>query len=161
GTYERNLGRFDVLAGVRGEFAAVRPMLVSTGQEFRDDNLGVFPTLSLRFTQSPVREWQFNYGRRVKRPTDTDLNPFVGTEDPLNQTAGNAHVQPEIAHSLELGYMLRFKHATVLPTAFYRIRNNLITSVTTSLNDSTLLTTAANAASDRSGGLESIVTVSL
>jgi len=160
-TYERNLGKFDVLAGVRGEFAAVRPQLKSQGEAFRDDDLGLFPTLSLRYTQNPLREWQFNYGRRIKRPSDTDLNPFVVTEDPLNLTAGDTHVKPEITNSFELGHMMRFKHATVLPTAFYRTRSRLITSVTEALNDSTTLTTVVNAAKDQSGGLESIVTVSL
>src|SRR5439155_23613198 len=48
-----------------------------------------------------------------------------------------------------------------LPSLFYRIRTDGFTTLTQALNDSTFLQTEANLGRDRTGGFESIVTVSL
>jgi outer membrane receptor protein involved in Fe transport len=161
GTYERSLGKLDALAGLRTEYAAIRPDLASLGTAFRNDYFGLYPTLNLRYAARANGDWQLSYGRRIHRPADDDLNPFRVFSDPFNVVAGNPSLRPESTHLLELGYMMRFAHSTFLPSLFYRDRTDGISTVTQALNDSTLLETPVNVAHDRSGGLESIVTVSM
>jgi hypothetical protein len=161
GTYERSLGKVDVLAGLRTEYAAIRPDLASLGTAFRNDYFGLYPTLNLRYAERKNADWQLSYGRRIHRPADDELNPFRVFSDPFNVVAGNPQLRPESTHLIELGYMMRFTHSTFLPSLFYRDRTDGIATVTQSLDDSTFLQTPVNVAHDRSGGVESIITVSM
>jgi hypothetical protein len=67
-------------------------------------------------------------------------------------------LQPEYVHSVELGYRIQRDQISMTPGIYYRNRYNGFTSVTIPLNDSTLLTTQQNLSTDRSGGVELVVT---
>lgn len=82
------------------------------------------------------------------------MNPVPEYRDPRNIWVGNPDLKPEDIHSIELGYSLRLKNLSFVPTLFYRYKVNGFTRVTTSLNDSTLLTTMENLSTDQSAGLD-------
>jgi outer membrane receptor protein involved in Fe transport len=161
GTYERSLGKFSVLGGLRAEYASVRSDLVTGGSPFDDKYSGLYPTLHMAYQASERGQVQLNYSRRIRRPESDDLNPFPEYTDPYNIDSGNPRLKPESIHSYELGYRLRGEHFSLAPTIYYRDRRDGFTRVTQAINDSTFLRTMANLASDRSAGLEPVVTMSV
>ncbi len=161
GTYERTLGKVDVVAGLRGEYAIVSSDLVSGGTGFTDRYAGLYPTLHVNYKTRARGEVQLSYSRRIRRPESDDLNPFPEFTDPYNMEAGNPRLRPESIHSLELGYRIRRDHVTFLPSIYYRYKTDGFTRVTTALTDTTFLRTMANLASDRSAGIEPVLTISV
>ena len=161
GTYEHSRGKFRILSGLRVEYATVKSDLVTGGLPFTDTYSGLYPTLHMAYQATARGQIQLNYSRRIRRPESDDLNPFPEFTDPYNIDSGNPRLKPESIHSFELGYRLREEHFSFEPTLYYRDRHNGFTRVTQALNDSTFLRTMANLASDRSAGLEPVLTMSL
>ena len=77
--------------------------------------------------------------------------------DPRNGEAGNPDIKPEQIHSFECGYQLKRDHFSVLPSLYYRYKYDAFTEIREYVNDSTLVTTFANIATDRSAGMEFIL----
>jgi outer membrane receptor protein involved in Fe transport len=161
GTFERSLGQFSLLGGLRFEYVQNKSNLVTTDSTFRNDYSSLYPSLHLAYKLSENSELQLNYSRRTNRPEGDDLNPFPEYSDPLHVRTGNPHLLPEYIHSVEFGWQWLNKNLTLTPSIYYRYRYNGFTSVTELVQDSILLTTMRNLSSDRSAGLELIVNGSL
>jgi len=163
-TYQTTFGAFNALGGLRAEDALITSDLTTLAtiktivpiKYFK-----LYPTLHLAYKLSEFNELQLNYSLRVNRPNASDLNPFPEAQDPRNLRAGNPHLLPEYIHSIEFGYQLQNDGISLVPSIFYRKTYNGFTTVTRSLNDSTLLTTQENLLSDQSGGLELVITADL
>jgi outer membrane receptor protein involved in Fe transport len=153
-TYETGTGAFNVLGGFRGERSSVKANLVSRDSVITNEYVYFYPTLHLAFKFSDAAELQLNYSRRAHRPEGDDLNPFPEYQDPRNIRAGNPELRPELIHSVEFGCQLQNDNITVIPSLFYRNAYDRFTSVTTALNDSTLLSTMKNLSSEQSAGFE-------
>lgn len=160
-TYENSFGLLSMLAGLRAEKAFITSDLLTTAQVVPNDYFRLYPTLHLAYKINEFDELQLNYSLRVNRPEGDDLNPFPEYRDPRNVQAGNPYLKPEFIHSIEFGYQWQKDNISILPSVFYRNRNNKFTSLTEALNDSTLLRTKANLSSDQSGGLEVVFTGNL
>jgi outer membrane receptor protein involved in Fe transport len=161
GTYQRALGKFNVLGGLRAEYATVTSDLVTGGVGFADRYTGLYPTLHLNYKANARGEVQLSYSRRIRRPESDDLNPFPEFTDPYNMDAGNPRLHPESIHSLELGYRMQGDHGSLAPTIYYRYKTDAFTRVTVALTDTTFLRTMANLARDRSAGFEPVLTLSM
>ncbi|MFH1219058.1 MAG: TonB-dependent receptor [Candidatus Eisenbacteria bacterium] len=161
GTLERSFGDFSLLGGLRVEHATVKPNLVSNDSTITNSYSGLYPTLHLAYKLNETGELQLNYSRRINRPEVDELNPFPEYNDPRNLEAGNPHLKPENIHSVELGYQWRNNGLTLVPSIYYRYKYDGLTRITQAINDSTLLRTMTNLASDQSGGLETVVAASL
>lgn len=159
-TFERAFGRLAAVAGLRGEATRIDADLVQPGAPFTNDDAGLYPTLHLSWKATARADLQASYSRRINRPDAWDLNPFPEFTDPYNMEAGNPHLKPESVHSFELGARWQGEHGSFVPTFYYRFKNNGFTRVTQAVNDSVFLRTMANLASDRSFGLEPVITVS-
>jgi len=158
-TYERGLGAFDLLLGLRAEYAVVSSDFVTGGVGFTDRYSGLYPTLHVGYKTGRQSVLQLSYSRRIRRPESDDLNPFPEFTDPYNMDAGNPRLHPESTHSLELGYQLRAEHFTLAPSVYYRYTTDGFTRVTKALTDTTFLRTMANLAKDESAGFEPVVTL--
>ncbi|MEI7897732.1 MAG: TonB-dependent receptor [bacterium] len=145
--------KFSVMAGLRAEEALdhleFRTLDTTTNRNY----FALYPTLHLSLS-SGKNEWQLNYSKRVNRPDGEDMNPVPEYRDPRNIFVGNPDLKPEEIHSLEFGYAFKPENLTLIPTLFYRYKVNGFTMVTNSLNDSVLVTTIDNLASDQSAGLD-------
>jgi outer membrane receptor protein involved in Fe transport len=115
----------------------------------------LYPTIHLAY-KVKNGELQLNYSKRVNRPDGDQLNPFPEYIDPLNLSAGNPYLEPEYIHSLELGYQIKAGKYSIVPSIYYRYKYNGFTSIIKPINDSVLLRTEENLASDQSAGLEII-----
>ncbi len=144
---------FSVMGGLRAEEALLNLDFISIDTSARNDYFDLYPTLHLgyRFGKNEI---QLNYSKRVNRPDVDDMNPVPEYRDPRNIFVGNPDLRPEEIHSFELGYSYQVKSLTLVPTLFYRYKVNGFSMVTSSLNDSTLVTTIGNLSTDQSAGLD-------
>jgi outer membrane receptor protein involved in Fe transport len=141
------------MAGLRAEEALLDLEFRSLDTISKTGYFAVYPTLHLGIT-SGKNEWQLNYSRRVNRPDVDEMNPVPEYRDPRNIFVGNPNLKPEDIHSFELGYSFQPENLTLVPTLFYRYKVNGFTRVTSSLNDTVLVTTMDNLASDQSAGID-------
>lgn len=153
-TYSNSLGSFGVLGGLRAEGSFIKANLVSMGNIITNNYFNFYPTLHLSYKLSELMQLQLNYSKRANRPEGEDLNPFPEYQDPRNIRAGNPNLRPEFIHSIEFGFQWQNDFLTIVPSIFYRNRYNGITTITKTINDTTLLTTRENLSSDQSAGLE-------
>jgi len=156
-TYSNELGQLGILGGVRLESAQLNSNLASSGIEYKNQYYNIYPTLHLAYKLSDVSELQLNYSRRANRPEDDDLNPFPEYKDPRNIRAGNPKLKPEYIHSIEFGFQWQNDNLNIVPSIFYRKKYNGFSSVTKAINDTTLLTTHENLATDQSAGFEFVL----
>ncbi len=156
-TYEKSFKKFGYSAGLRAEQAATSSHLVNLDSFVTNNYFKVYPTLHLSYKLTEDKEVQLNYSKRVNRPEGDELNPFPEYQDPRNIRAGNPKLLPEIIHSVEGGYQWKNKYFSFVPSLYYRYKQNGFTSVVIPLNDTTLLTTTQNLASDQAAGLELIL----
>jgi outer membrane receptor protein involved in Fe transport len=153
-TYESEFGKFGVMGGLRGEYAAIGSRLVSADSVIPNNYSNLFQTLHTSYRLNEANELQINYSLRINRPEGDDLNPFPEYRDPFNVQSGNPHLKPEKIHSIEFGYLLKSDATTFAATAYYRNTFNRMTEITKYVNDSVLLTTKENMSSSQSSGLE-------
>ena len=159
-TYGRTVGQWSALAGLRGERAVVTSPVVTGAPTFSETRSGLYPTLHVTWQPAARHQFQANYSRRIRRPDSEDLNPFPEYTDPYNISSGNPRLKPESIDSYELGYRLTREHFSFAPTAYLRNRHDGFSQVTRAIDDSTFLRTEVNLASDRSAGIEPVVTFS-
>ncbi len=155
-TYERGFERFGYSAGIRAEQAFIDGTLVTKDSLINNRYFKFYPTLHLSY-KLKNGELQLNYSKRVNRPDGDELNPFPEFRDPYHFQAGNPKLLPEIIHSVEFGYKWQHDNFSLVPSLYYRYKQNGFTSVTIPLNDSVLLTTEQNLSNDQSAGLEMIL----
>lgn len=152
-TVNREWKKFRVLGGLRAEETLLDLDFRTIDTTSKSNYFALYPTIHLGIV-SGKHEWQLNYSRRINRPDVDDMNPVPEYRDPRNIWVGNPDLKPEDIHSIEFGYSLRLKNLTFVPTLFYRYKVNGFTRVTTSLNDTTLVTTMENLSADQSAGTD-------
>jgi outer membrane receptor protein involved in Fe transport len=158
GTYQKSYEKFGFSLGLRAEGVFTKGRLLSEQADslVRNDYFKIYPTVHLSYAVADQQELQLNYSKRVNRPEADELNPFPEYQDPRNLRAGNPRLLPEIIHSVEFGYKWSNSNFSVVPSIYYRYKQNGFTSVIRPLNDSVLLTTEENLLNDQSAGLELI-----
>ena len=156
-TIQHSFGPFGVMAGLRAEQVYRKADLLTRDTTINNDYFSLYPTLHMSYKLAKATELQLNYSRRTHRPDDEDLNPFPEYRDPRNVSRGNPALLPEYIHSVELGCQYQNDEISVLPAFFYRYTTNRVSSITLPVNDSTLLTTKENLATDRAAGVELIL----
>jgi outer membrane receptor protein involved in Fe transport len=159
-TYEKELGKFSYLVGLRGEYTTNSSDLVTRNTVINDHYSRLYPSLHTTYKFNPAHELQLNYSHRIRRPEDEQLNPFPEYQDPINIRAGNPYLKPEDIHSFELGYQFKKKSITFISTVYCRLNFNGITTITTVHGD-TLISTLQNLSKSTSAGLELILSTSL
>jgi len=155
-TYQHRVNAFSFSLGLRAEQADTKVNLLTLDSVIRNRYFQVYPTIHVAL-ELEKGELQLNYSRRVNRPDGDEMNPFPEYIDPLNLRAGNPRLLPEYIHSVELGYQLKGKQFSFVPSIYYRYKYNAFTTVTKRFNDTVLLTTRENLSNDRSAGIELIL----
>lgn len=156
GLFRKSYNKFSFSAGLRAEQSYRTSNLLTIDSVVKFNYFQLYPTIHLGY-KVKNGELQLNYSKRVNRPEGDELNPFPEFIDPLNLSAGNPYLQPEYIHSLELGYQIKAGKYSIVPSVYYRYKYNGFTSVIRQVNDSVLLRTEENLASDQSAGLELVV----
>lgn len=162
--YQHQFGKFGLQVGLRLEDTHIRTSLIdSVDVPHKQDYVRLYPSVFLTDKLSANQTLQLSYSRRVSRPRDRQLSPFIDESDRLNYQQGNPDLRPEDTHSFELSYINYWKNVTLTSSLYYRLTNDNIQRITTPLsatNLDTTITTFENLKSASNAGYELIAKVS-
>ncbi|MBF9223786.1 outer membrane beta-barrel protein [Hymenobacter ruricola] len=160
GLYAGARGQLSYQAGLRAEHTTITGDQRTTGEQFTQRYLSLFPTAVLALDLPHDQRVQLSYSRRVGRPDAGDVNPFLDRTDQLNLTAGNPQLRPEFVNSFELGHQVDGAGGRSLgTTAFYRLETATLKPFRQVITDPltgnlVTLTTRLNVGDETSYGLE-------
>ena len=154
-TYGQSFDKWSYQLGARLEQYDVEAILNGT-KIFEDDYLTVYPTAYVTYTLSDKKTLQLNYGRRVDRPSLSQVNPVREFSTPRITGVGNPELDPQFTSSIEFNYTQNLDKGNFTGGVFYRFIQNEINQ--TFLEDpedpSKLLLTHINGDDNTAFGLE-------
>ena len=123
----------DIKAGLRYEYTDSN-LGSETEQDIVDRQFGkFFPTFFVSRRLNESNTINFNYGKRITRPTFNDMAPFVIFLDPYTFFSGNPAVQPAISNNFELSY----SYKSALISLKYGIEDSTIANYQSTIIDGT------------------------
>ena len=153
-TYEQPFGDLTVLGGLRFESATNDVALPTSGVSTSHGYDRLYPSLHLDYKLSDTSRLKASYSLRIRRPGANDLDPWLIYSDAYNYRQGNPNLEPSETRSWEVSYEYRQAGNYYLATGFWRQTDNGFTDIQVDLGGGVLLSTKANLAQSRSGGLE-------
>lgn len=114
--YSRQFEKVNISLGLRMEQTNSTGELTSLVPE--NDNtvkrsyLDFFPSGGITYTPNQDHSLQFNFSRRVNRPSYQDLNPFEMQLDELTFEKGNPFLNPEYAMNYKLTHTFKYRFNT-------------------------------------------------
>ena len=160
-TYSRAMGDWTVMPGLRLEEVTVDTNQVTSNLKDSHDYLRAYPSLHMQYKLDDTRQINASYSRRIQRPSAQDLNPYRVYQDPYNYRQGDPRLKPQVTDSFEVAYQLRKGFNYYLATLYWREARDGVTDVVRELPGGALLTTKANLAKSRNGGLELVANARL
>jgi outer membrane receptor protein involved in Fe transport len=94
---------------------------------FNDQINTLYPSGYLSYKLSDKNSFNFNYSRRVDRPSIGQVNPIREWSTPTVKSVGNPFLKPQFTNSFELNYTRKTKIGSVSTVVFYRMIENEIT----------------------------------
>lgn len=156
-TIEIKAGKWNFLAGLRGELANIKNHLFSIDSIATQHYFNIYPTIHTSRQIDSHNELQLNYSLRINRPEGADMNPFAERINPLSLKSGNPDLKPEKIHSIEAGWLWHNDNGTsLMTTLYYRYLTNQITEVSRYIDNGVLLTTKENLQTSQNAGAELI-----
>lgn len=95
-----------------------------------DDIFTIYPSAFINYSPSEKNSFNFNYSRRVDRPSIGQINPIREWTTPTIESRGNPSLVPQFTNSFEVNYTRTIKIGTVTTGVFYRRINDEISRVT-------------------------------
>lgn len=141
---------------LRAEQANTKSTSELTGYSYENNYFSLYPSVHLSYQPSQIQEIQFSYSRRVDRPSNRQLNPFVDYSDSLNISYGNPYLKPQYINSYEISYGLYLGKTSLTTSLFVKNTNDVISSYSTLGDDGINRTTYENIAKSTSYGMEFI-----
>jgi outer membrane receptor protein involved in Fe transport len=101
---------------------------------YKKDNISdkifsVYPSAFLTYALSDKNSFNFNYSRRVDRPSIGQISPIREWTTPLMESKGNPELQPQFTNSFEVNYTRATKLGSITTGVFYRQINDEISRV--------------------------------
>lgn len=90
-------------AGLRGEYTKVKGNQLTLNEVNQSDYFDLFPTFFV-LHKTGKGQYRFSYGRRVRRPSYSLLDPFEVRFDAYTFSVGNPDLKPAYTHNLQLAY---------------------------------------------------------
>jgi tonB-dependent receptor len=163
-TLSYNMGKFGLMAGLRGEYWKVNTESYSWAQEhnpslrstpFEKDFFQLFPSIFMSYQLTQNDQLQLNYTRRLRRPWGGQLNSFRNTSDATVISFGNPELTPEYSNSFSLNYLRTWPEHSLLVSAYYRPTTDVMQRITyRNSTDGLLYQTNFNVAKSTATGLE-------
>ncbi len=111
------LGSFKIKAGLRAEFDDRR--LDMDFAERNYDGFYLFPSLHLSTKLFEKHKLSLAYSRRINRPDEWQLSPFVHNADRFLIRKGNPDLLPEFTDAIELGYYAAWQKFRINTQMYY------------------------------------------
>ncbi|TGD57936.1 outer membrane beta-barrel family protein [Flavobacterium humi] len=88
-----------------------------------------YPSAFVTYTLNEKNSFNFNYSRRVDRPSIGQISPIREWSTPLIESKGNPELKPQFTNSFEVNYTRNMKVGSVTTGVFYRRINDEISRV--------------------------------
>ncbi|HEY4785469.1 MAG TPA: TonB-dependent receptor, partial [Bacteroidales bacterium] len=111
---------FEYQLGLRGEYTDRNIVKPLTGEEYPVNKFDFFPSIHLSRQLPWDMQIMASYSRRINRPEDHDLDPFVRHTGNNNIQQGNPGLKPEYADSYELNFQKRMGEGFISLEGYYR-----------------------------------------
>lgn len=161
-TFSDSINIFEYQVGLRTEYEDRVLNQEILNKIYKLNRIDLFPSIYLTKQLSHRLQLQANYSRRINRPSQFNINPFIVQLDPQTIRQGNPGLQPEFTNSFELNLEKKLKKdaSYVSLGGFLRQTSNLIQQISI-FDPATQITnnTFANIDHDRSMGAEFMVYV--
>ncbi|MCA1966189.1 MAG: TonB-dependent receptor family protein [Flavobacterium sp.] len=92
----------------------------SDAQNISDDLFTAYPSAFLTYTANDKNSFNFNYSRRVDRPSIGQISPIREWTTPLMESRGNPALVPQFTNSFEVNYTRTTKIGSITSGVFYR-----------------------------------------
>lgn len=156
GIYAGQLNKFRYQTGLRLEQAFVQGEEKTSASDFNKKYFSAYPSVHLVYSIAPTKDLQVSYSRRVSRPQNRDLNPFIDYSDSLNIRTGNPQLKPEYTGSYDLSFVTYKGRNSFTSSVFYRMTNDVRQNVS-ELKDGVIWTKPQNLTKSQSYGVELIL----
>ena len=128
GNIGKQLGKWSGQMGLRMEYFDLEANFginetnptFSDNQKVTDDIFTVYPSAFLTYTANDKNSFNFNYSRRVDRPSIGQISPIREWTTPLLESRGNPELTPQFTNSFEVNYTRTTKIGAVTSGVFYR-----------------------------------------
>lgn len=147
-------GKLGVQAGIRAEYTIIETIQESNSEAINKDYINFFPSLALSYKSSENQTFQLSYSKRIRRPGQWDLMPFMKFGDNRAMRVGNPDINPESTHVVEAGWMQYFSKGSLLSSIYYRRTTDKIERMSEVGSDGIIYTVPMNIASRDAGGIE-------
>jgi ferric enterobactin receptor len=119
GVLSHGVGKFDLQAGLRAEWAnRTFELAGAEGIPYRYHSL--FPSGVIMYKPGEQSQIKASYSRRIRRPGTQELNPFPVFFDQQNVFLGNPQLKPEYTDAIELGFSKSGQLGSIQFSPFYR-----------------------------------------
>lgn len=110
---------------IQGDFKNVVNSSITTenlndNKSIEDNIFSVYPSAFFTYAASDKNSFNFNYSRRVDRPSVGQISPIREWTTPLVESRGNPELQPQFTNSFEVNYTRTTKLGSITSGIFYR-----------------------------------------
>jgi hypothetical protein len=123
---QKSFGKWDAQLGFRAEYTQTKGYSLNLSQTNTNDYFNIFPTAYIQYKPNETHSFNFNYSRRIDRPSFWLMNPFRIYTTETSYEEGNPFLQPAFSNNFELGYTYK---SVFTMTVFSQHLTNLITRV--------------------------------
>lgn len=113
--------------------------LLGRGDNFRKNFDDLVPSASVGFRVTDEVNFRLGYNMRIYRPGIWFLNPYLDDSNPASISQGNSDLVSEKNHRFSLGFNLNTSKFSLNMNAIASFTNNSIESVTSLVNDRTIV----------------------
>jgi len=132
----KQFGKWSAYLGFRVENTNITGEQLVDNTSFTNNYTQLFPSAFLSYAINDNNSLEFNYSRRISRPSYDQLNPFKFFLDPTTYKEGNPYLKPQTTHSFELTHILNQNIFTTLN--FSRTTDNITGVIAPSENNQQL-----------------------
>lgn len=129
----KQFGKWNAYLGFRVENTNITGEQLVDNTSFKNNYTQLFPSGFLSYTFNDKNSLEFNYSRRISRPSYDQLNPFKFFLDPTTYREGNPYLKPQTTHSFEVTHIFNQKIYTTL--TFSRTTDNITQVIAPSEED--------------------------
>jgi ferric enterobactin receptor len=126
GVLSQSVGKFDLQAGLRGQFVNRNFALANASTTYPYNYHSLFPSGVIMYKPSDGSQLKVSYSRRTRAPGTQELNPFPVFFDQQNVFIGNPKLNPEYTDAYELGMSRNGSLGSIQLSPFYRHTTNSI-----------------------------------
>ena len=101
---QQTYGKWELQAGLRGEYTQTRGYSPTNGQLNTNNYIKLFPTVYAQYHYNDNNIIGISYSRRIERPDFWIMNPFRSYSTLTSYESGNPYLQPSFTHNIELNY---------------------------------------------------------